>query len=60
MKKIKNITLRNIAGLLMLIMAMSSCSNFLDEDPHSSKTDKWTSRSDAEIAVNDLYNSGCR
>jgi len=58
MKKIKYNILRNVAALLMVAIAASSCSSFLEEDPHSVKTDKWTSQADAESGVNKLYDSG--
>lgn len=58
MKKFKYTILRNIAGLLMLATLATSCDSFLGEDPHSVKTDEWTSQADAEVSVNQLYDSG--
>lgn len=58
MKNLKNTILRNVAALLMLAAVVSSCDSFLGEDPHSVKTDQWTSQVDAEVSVNQLYDSG--
>ena len=48
------------SALGLLTLAMPSCDNFLEEEPVDVKTDGlfWTSETDAENAVNMLYNGG--
>lgn len=59
MKKMKSI-IWSMAGLLSLSAVTTSCSDFLDEEPKSVKTDGqfWTSESDAQAAANMLYYGG--
>lgn len=59
MKNMKTI-IWGMAGLLSLSTVTTSCSDFLDEEPKSTKTDGqfWTSASDAQGAVNMIYYGG--